>query len=167
MNVTWQPSENDQLLLSYLFDQYDKSDFQRISKLDIRDYSNVQNTFRLIYNHHFSHDNVLTVGADYLHDYLYNEKLTDYTHRQNSFDVFTQYDWNIISQLEVVGALRYDYFSSNNIQQVTPKLSLRYEPLHNLNIRFGYGMGFRAPTLKEKYYSYDIVGIWILDGNWT
>lgn len=165
MNVTWQPSENDQLLLSYLFDQYDKSDFQRISKLDIRDYSNVQNTFRLIYNHHFSHDNVLTVGADYLHDYLYNEKLTDYTHRQNSFDVFTQYDWNIISQLEVVGALRYDYFSSNNIQQVTPKLSLRYEPLHNLNIRFGYGMGFRAPTLKEKYYSFDIVGIWILDGN--
>ena len=28
-----------------------------------------------------------------------------------------------------------------------------------------YGMGFRAPTLKEKYYEFDMSGIWIVEGN--
>ena len=28
-----------------------------------------------------------------------------------------------------------------------------------------YGMGFRAPTLKEKYYNFDMSGIWIVEGN--
>ena len=26
-------------------------------------------------------------------------------------------------------------------------------------------MGFRAPTLKEKYYNFDMSGIWIVEGN--
>ena len=51
---------------SYAFDQYDKSDYQRITRLDIRDYSNVQNSLRLLYNHTFEGENVLSVGADYM-----------------------------------------------------------------------------------------------------
>lgn len=165
LTANWKPTKHDQMMLSYVYDQYDKSDYQRITKLDVRDYSNVQNTFKLIYNHYFANDNVLTAGADYMHDYMFNTKLDGSTRRQNSFDVFTQFDWNVCKQLEMVGAVRYDYFSDNDIQRVTPKFSLRYEPLHNLNIRFGYGMGFRAPTLKEKYYAFDIAGIWTLVGN--
>ena len=26
-------------------------------------------------------------------------------------------------------------------------------------------MGFRAPTLKEKYYNFDMSGIWVVEGN--
>ncbi len=76
-----------------------------------------------------------------------------------------QTDWTLSPRWEVVGALRYDYFSDGHDSHLTPKLSARYKARHNLNLRFGYGMGFRAPTLKEKYYDFDMAGIWIVQGN--
>ena len=161
----WKPDTHNSLDLSYAFDQYDKSDYQRITRLDIRDYSNVQNSLRLLYNHTFGSDDVLSLGADYMHDYLFNTNLEDRTRRQDSFDAFAQYDWNVSRQWEAVGALRYDYFSDGRISRLTPKMSVRYQPVRNLNFRASYGMGFRAPTLKEKYYNFDMAGIWIVEGN--
>lgn len=161
----WKPDTHNSLDLSYAFDQYDKSDYQRITQLDIRDYSNVQNSLRLLYNHTFGSDDVLSLGADYMHDYLFNTNLEDRTRRQDSFDAFAQYDWNVSRQWEAVGALRYDYFSDGRISRLTPKVSVRYQPVRNLNFRASYGMGFRAPTLKEKYYNFDMAGIWIVEGN--
>mgnify|MGYP000849390693 CR=1 FL=1 len=161
----WKPDTHNSLDLSYAFDQYDKSDYQRITRLDIRDYSNVQNSLRLLYNHTFESDDVLSLGADYMHDYLFNTNLKDRTRRQDSFDAFAQYDWNVSRQWEAVGALRYDYFSDGRISRLTPKVSVRYQPVRNLNFRASYGMGFRAPTLKEKYYNFDMAGIWIVEGN--
>ena len=159
----WTLTDNDILEGSYSFDQYDKSTWLRRQKLDMRSYSNVQNSVRLLYNHTFG-DNVLTAGADYLYDYLNNTKL-DAAHHQQSADVFAQFDWKLNSRWEFVGALRYDYFSDHHIQRVTPKFSVRHTPIDHLNVRFGYGMGFRAPTLKEKYYDFDMIGIWTITGN--
>ncbi|WP_455086652.1 TonB-dependent receptor plug domain-containing protein [Prevotella denticola] len=161
----WKPDTHNSLDLSYAFDQYDKSDYQHITRLDIRDYSNVQNSLRLLYNHTFGSYDVLSLGADYMHDYLFNTNLEDRTRRQDSFDAFAQYDWNVSRQWEAVGALRYDYFSDGRISRLTPKVSVRYQPVRNLNFRASYGMGFRAPTLKEKYYNFDMAGIWIVEGN--
>ena len=165
LRLNWNISENDVLQANYAFDQYDKSDYQKQRNLDIRDYSNVQNTFRMLYNHSFEGGDVLTIGADYLHDYLYNTNLEGDVKKQDSWDVFAQYDWQITDKLEAVGAVRYDYFSDGKDSHVTPKLNLCYKPLRNLALRAGYGMGFRAPTLKEKYYNFDMSGIWIVEGN--
>ena len=165
LRMNWSISERDELQASYAFDQYDKSDYQRITRLDSRDYSNVQNSFRLLYNHSFDGGDVLTVGSDLMHDYLYNINLNGETREQDSWDLFAQYDWRISDEWEAVGALRYDYFSDGKDSHVTPKLNVCYKPLPNLAIRAGYGMGFRAPTLKEKYYNFDMSGIWIVEGN--
>ena len=160
LRMNWQMSDADGLQASYAFDQYDKSDYQRITRLDIRDYSNVQNSFRLLYNHTFGGGDVLTVGSDLLHDYLYNTNLEGETRKQDSWDLFAQYDWRLNDRWE-----RYDYFSDGKDSHLTPKLNICYKPLRNLAIRAGYGMGFRAPTLKEKYYNFDMSGIWIVEGN--
>ncbi len=165
LRMNWQMSDADGLQASYAFDQYDKSDYQRITRLDIRDYSNVQNSFRLLYNHTFGGGDVLTVGSDLLHDYLFNTNLEGETRKQDSWDLFVQYDWRLNDRWELVGALRYDYFSDGKDSHLTPKLNICYKPLRNLAIRAGYGMGFRAPTLKEKYYNFDMSGIWIVEGN--
>lgn len=165
LKADWRITDGDNLMASYSFDQYDKSDYQRISKLDIRDYSNVQNAFRLLYNHNFDSDNILTAGADYMHDYLLNTHLEGRTRHQDSFDAFVQYDGTLSPLWEIVTALRYDYFSDGNTQRVTPKISIRHTPVKGLNVRFGYGMGFRAPSLKEKYYDFDAAGIWNILGN--
>lgn len=165
LRMNWKLTMQDELQLSYAFDQYDKSDYQRITHLDIRDYSNVQNTLRLLHNHSFNRGDVLTLGADWMHDYLFNTNLNGETRKQDCWDVFAQYDWRINNQWEVVSALRYDYFSVGKESHLTPKLNICYKPLHNLSLRAGYGMGFRAPTLKEKYYDFDMAGIWIVEGN--
>lgn len=165
LRASWDITDKDQLNLNYSFDQYDKSDYQRLTGLDVRDYSNVQNAFRGIWNHDIDNKATLTVGADYLHDYLFNTNLNDQTREQDSYDLFGQMDWTINSDWELVGALRYDHFSDGNHSRLTPKLSARYHVGSHLTLRMGYGMGFRAPTLKEKYYNFDMAGIWIVEGN--
>ena len=165
LRLDWLITKDDNLQANYSFDQYDKSDYQQLRHLDIRDYSNVQNTFRLLYSHSFGETAMLTAGADYMHDYLYNTYLTGAAREQDCYDVFAQYDWNITDKLEAVAAVRYDYFSDRQNSQFTPKLNLRYKPNHRLVLRAGYGMGFRAPSLKERYYNFDMAGIWIVEGN--
>lgn len=165
LRMLWDISSSDALQANYAFDQYDKSDYQRLKHLDIRGYSNVQNTLRMLYNHTFGSGDVLTVGADYMHDYLYNTKLEGERRRQDSWDIFAQYDWVVSPTFEAVGAVRYDYFSDGHLSHVTPKLNICYKPLRGLALRAGYGMGFRAPSLKEKYYNFDMSGIWVIEGN--
>ena len=165
LRANWNPSENNSFELSYSFDQYDKSDYRRISGLDVRSYSNVQNSVRGLYNHSFDADGILTLGADFMRDYLNNKKLAQPVHSRELFDAFAQYDWTITPKWEVVGAVRYDYYTDSHKGRVTPKISLRYKPLRSMNLRAGYGLGFRAPTLKEKFYEFDMAGIWIVKGN--
>ncbi len=169
----WDISKNDNLELAYSFDQYDKSSKQQALGLDIRTYSNVQNSVHGLFTHRtgtLTGTGALTLGFDYMRDYLYNNKLEKSRHYQHSFDAFAQYDWNISSRWELVSALRYDYFSDGNMSRVTPKLSARYKTPHFGEgwegvFRASYGMGFRAPSLKEKYYDFDMAGIWIITGN--
>lgn len=161
----WSISDNNRLEMSFNFDQYDKSDYHRITKLDIRDYSNVQNSARGLYTHTFNEGSSLLVGMDYMHDFMRNTKLADPRHSQDNFDFFSQYDWIVNDRWEVVGALRYDYFSDGKESRLTPKFNVCFRPRYGIILRAGYGMGFRAPSLKEKYYQFDMSGIWIVNGN--
>lgn len=161
----WYISDNDNIELSYSFDQYDKSDYQCINRLDIRDYSNVRNSVRALYSHSFGNGDILTLGSDYMYDYLMNKNLLGTTREESLFDVFAQYDWIVNDKWEVVGVLRYDGMPDRGENQLTPKVSARYSPMKNMNVRFGYGIGYRPPMLKEKYYNFDMTGIWIIEGN--
>ena len=161
----WEITKLDNLEVSYHFDQYDKSEFRKLDDIEVRNYSNVQNSLRMLYSHSFERGDVLSLGSDYMHDYLMNRNFTGGQREEDSFDFFGQFDWRVDDKWEVVGAMRYDYFSDGNQHRVTPKLSARYQPIGSVNLRTSYGMGFRAPRLKEKYYNFDMAGIWIIQGN--
>ena len=165
LRATWEISERDNVEASFSFDEYDKSDYQKITGKDIRDYSNVQNRVRAVWNHSFKDIGTLTIGAAYAHDYLYNTNLEGQSRAQDCADVFAQMDWTVSPRWELVGALRYDYYSDGGYSRLTPKLSARYTASRYVTLRGGYGMGFRAPTLKERYYNFDMAGIWIVQGN--
>ena len=62
-------SENDNLEISYGFDQYDKARYVNDERTHDHDYTNRQNTVRALYSHIFG-KNTLTAGADFLNDYL-------------------------------------------------------------------------------------------------
>lgn len=165
LKARWNIGTADRVELAYAFDQYDKSDYHRLTGLDVRSYSNVQNSLRGLYTHTAACGDVLTVGADYVRDYLMNTRLDGRERRQDNADAFVQYDRIFDDRWEAVGMVRYDWFSQGHVSRVTPKLSVRYRPAPRLNLRFSYGMGFRAPSLKERFYDFDMAGIWIVKGN--
>ncbi len=60
--------------------------------------------------------------------------------------LFAEAVFPIMDELEVTAALRYDDYSDYG-SDVSPKLSVRYNPTDELVLRASWGKGFRAPTL--------------------
>ena len=157
-------NDANDLELAYTFDQYDKSDYLVLDDKDYRDYSNVQHIVRGIYNHTFKEKHILTVGGDFMRDYLMSYQFTDGDHIQYTTDLFAQFDWNPFDRFNVIAGVRYDYFSEADLHHVSPKLGLMYKFDH-FSIRGSYAGGFRAPTLKEMYMNFDMASIFMIYGN--
>lgn len=166
VRADWQITDNDRMEVSASYDQYDKSDLLRLWEADVMDYRNVQMSVRGMYNRTLREKDVLTVGGDYMRDYLRTYQFVDGGERtQHSADVFAQYDCFLGKHWEVVGAGRWDYFSdAGGSSHVTGKLALCYK-LDRLTLRGGYAGGFRAPTLKERYSYFNMVGDIYVKGN--
>lgn len=156
---------SNNLMAAYNFDQYDKSDYSLASYLDVRDYSNVQHSVRTLFNHTFYSKNILTLGGDYMRDYLMTYQFADNSAKfQHTADLFAQYDWNITTKLNLIGGLRYDYYSDAGMHNLSPKLGMMYK-LKNSSLRASYAHGFRAPKLKEMYMNFDMASIFMIYGN--
>lgn len=163
----WAIDADQNLELSYSYDQYDKSDYIRTHHVDIRDYSNVQHSLRALYTRAVRGVDQITVGADMMRDYIDTYQFgPGESHHQITADAFAQYDWTPCKAWELIGAVRWDYFSDKNDNDVTAKLAARYRT-GALTLRGGYSGGFRTPTLKEKYMRYDMSGIFEIHGNPT
>ena len=152
------------LELSYAFDQYDKANFKPDgTRTHDHDYSNQQHVVHALYSHSLGKNNLI-LGADYLHDYLTTYQFIDNaSHAQSNIDGYAQFDWNIIERLNVVGSMRYDYFSASSEKAFTGRLAVVYK-FPWMTFRANYASGFRAPTLKEMYMHFDMgnMGYWII-----
>ena len=144
------------LELSYAYDQYDKANFlPGGARTHDHDYSNRQHVLHALYSHAFGR-NSLIVGADFMHDYLTTYQFIDNASRsQNNIDGFAQFDWNINDRLNVVGSVRYDYFSASAQKALTERLAVVYK-MPWMTFRANYANGFRAPSLKEMYMHFDM-----------
>ncbi len=161
----WTISTDADLELAYSFDQYDKSDYSTVSHKDVRDYSNVQHIVRSVFNHRYG-KNTLTIGADYMRDYLLSYQFAsgDSTHKQHTTDAFAQFDYLPTDRINLLAGIRYDHFSAADQNSLTGKLSAMYK-WDKTSLRLGYAGGFRAPTLKEMYMSFDMASIFMIYGN--
>ena len=142
--------------LSYAYDQYDKANFLPDgTRTHDHDYSNQQHVAHALFSQSFG-KNSLILGADYMHDYLTTYQFIDNTsHAQDNIDGYAQFDWNITDQLNVVGSVRYDYFSASAQKALTERLAVVYK-FPWMPLRANYASGFRSPTLKEMYMHFDM-----------
>ncbi len=164
LRAIWDISDADNLELTYSYDQYDKARFIGGTRTHDHDYSNRQNIAHALYSH-FWNLATLTVGADYMYDYLTTYQFADNTnHSQYSIDAFAQFDWRPIDWFNVVASLRQDYFSGSKQGWPTARLATMFK-LKPLTIRASYAGGFRAPSLKEMYMDFDMAGIQMIYGN--
>ena len=154
------------LELSYAYDQYDKANFQPDGRrTHDHDYSNRQHVVHALYHHAFG-KNSLILGVDYMNDYLSTYQfIENVSHSQNNIDGFAQFDWNITDRLNVMGSVRYDYFSASAHKAFTERMAVVYK-LPWVTLRANYASGFRAPTLKEMYMHFDMGNMgYMLIGN--
>ena len=144
------------LELSYAYDQYDKANFLPDgTRTHDHDYSNQQHVTHALYSHSFGKNNLI-VGADYMHDYLTTYQFLDNAqHAQDNIDGYAQFDWNITDRLNVMGSIRYDYFSASSKKALTERLAVVYK-FPWMTFRANYASGFRAPTLKEMFMHFDM-----------
>ena len=153
-NYAW--NQGRHLEFSYAYDQYDKANFlPNGSRTHDHDYSNRQHVVRALFSSVMSRHHLI-VGADYMHDFLTTYQFLDNTHHaQDNIDGFSQWEWNITKRLDVVGSIRYDYFSASAQKALTERLAIVYK-LPWATLRANYASGFRAPTLKEMYMHFDM-----------
>ena len=156
--------ESDNITLSYTFDQYDKSDFLVANRRDVREYSNVQHNVRALWSHSFGEKDNIVFGGDFMRDYLLSYQFEDGAKTQYTGDLFGQLDWNPTERLNFVSGLRFDYFSDRGLFHASPKLGAMYK-IGNCSVRASYAGGFRAPTLKEMYMSFNMANIFMIYGN--
>ena len=156
------------LELSYAYDQYDKANYQPDgTRTHDHDYSNRQHVLHALYNSQLSSLNSqLILGADYMHDYLSTYQFISGTaHSQDNIDGYAQFDWNITQRLNIVGSVRFDYFSASSQKALTERLAVVYK-FPWATLRANYASGFRAPTLKEMYMHFDMGNMgYLLRGN--
>ncbi len=92
--------------------------------------------------------NTFTVGTEYLSDDIQDEiKAYGYKVDQRTIDwgTFLQSDWEIIPSLDLLSGIRMDWHNRLKNLVYSPRLALLYKYGKNVQFRFGYGQGFRAP----------------------
>ena len=117
-------------------------------------YDNLYNTARLLGNFNLASWNLLTVGAEYNSENLTasRNEISDKTN--TDYILFGQEDIQLSQNVNVVAGVRA-HNNSNYGWHFTPQLSGLYKIWH-LNFRGNYSMGYKTPTLKEKYMSFRI-----------
>jgi len=113
-------------------------------------------------------DNATTIGMEHLFQRLISERLTD-SGRRYRLAVFAQHEWRIFEQgalaLKVVPGVRLDVDSQFG-DQVSPKLSVRFDASEDVLFRASYGRGFRAPSFQELLLRFENPGVgYVVDGN--
>lgn len=71
-----------------------------------------------------------------------------------NYSLYFQPDIMLNQWWELVPGIRYQYDSDFG-SFVAPKFNTSLKPIDDLIIRFGYGVGYRVPNLKERYYFFD------------
>jgi len=88
-------------------------------------------------------------GVEFESDYGKGNRVLDYKQNQQNTSFFSSVNY-VINKFEIQPALRYTYNSSFK-SLWSPALNLKYRFNNQHVIRFAYGNGYRAPSLKELY----------------
>lgn len=91
--------------------------------------------------------NTLRVGASYTFD-RYNERLDSFERKRTEHigGIFAEYSYKLENKLNIICGLRVDY-NSRFGNFISPRIHIKYDPIHNFSIRLGAGKGYRSPNI--------------------
>lgn len=81
------------------------------------------------------------------------QEITPGAGRRN-YEAYLQDDISLTSRLELLPGIRYQVDSDFG-PFVAPKINLMVKAASNVNLRLGYGKGYRVPNLRERFFFFD------------
>ena len=165
--IKWLVNKNSSLNISYLYDNYIKEEKFKSNAIPSNIiYGDNKSTLRADYVSVFAKKHTLTAGIEMEYEDLLHYRLQDSSDKATqNYVLFAQEDWKVSDKFSIVGGVRADIHSDYGVCP-SPKLSIMYRA-GNWSFRGGYSMGFRFPSLLERYEEYDMggLGIFIIHGN--
>lgn len=159
--VKYLPSKDQQLIISYVYDNYKKDKDYLFSDRRSTDYRNITQTPRVDYTGKFG-NHTFSAGFEGDLESLKHYMLKDSSHVSNqTYAIYLQEDWKITEALNIIAGIRGDYHKKYHLH-VTPKISALWHIDKHFTLRGGYSQGFRSPSLKELYQEYDMGGLGIM-----
>ena len=139
---------------NHLYEQFVMSSgYKRSSDTTIDDLFKADMTFQIEREIH-----MLNGGLGYENESIQSDRITPNNKSSNLVFGFVQDEWQINPKLTFLTGARIDNHSLYG-NYFSPKLSLMYKPEPISRIRLSYGQGFKAPTFKEMFLSYNVLQV--------
>lgn len=153
-------NEKLNLTASMYEDDYSSYDvLERLNNKLNRNYNNTQFTGRLLGDYTFESTGFINKhniigGLEYLNDKMFAVRIQDSSKQNQNYALFLQDEFKIKKRWSSVVGFHADIHSEFGTS-FSPKASVMYS-LGKIIFRGTYGYGFRVPSIKERYYDFDL-----------
>lgn len=156
--------------LSLHGDFYDR--FKRHERIDYRNkvYKSriLQPRLTLTSKYFDGHD--IIFGVEHISDDLTSDRFNgDASHRMKTrslreTEYFLQDEWTINDRWLVSAGVRTNFSKAFGFMGM-PKIAAKWSPVENWAFRANYSMGYRSPSIKELFFNWDHLGMFMIKGN--
>ncbi len=105
-------------------------------------------------NYVIGQNHVATYGFDYNYQDLKSSDLAQEKKADEAGDAYLQYEYSPFKKWTFLPGVRYEHHSSFG-GKTNPSINIMYQPSEQVKLRGFTGYGFRAPSIKEQYFTFD------------
>lgn len=106
------------------------------------------------YDGRLAEAHLFTAGIETLYETVASPRLRQGQGERGRFSLYAQHEWRLLPEIQLVPGARLDVDSQFGVYPA-PKISARWSPLEALAFRASYGLGFRAPAVRELFLTFE------------
>lgn len=151
-------------------DFYDR--FKRHERIDKRqkDYESSIYQPRLTVTSNYFNGHSLILGMEHTSDELTSDRFSGNanhdlkTRALKETEYFLQDEWTINPRWMISASIRTNFSKAFGFMGM-PKVAAKYSPDKHWSLRANYSMGYRSPSIKELFFNWDHLGMFMIRGN--
>ena len=151
-------------------DFYDR--FKRHERIDKRqkDYESSIYQSRLTVTSNYFNGHSLILGMEHTSDELTSDRFSGNanhdlkTRALKETEYFLQDEWTINPRWMISAGIRTNFSKAFGFMGM-PKVAAKYSPDKHWSLRANYSMGYRSPSIKELFFNWDHLGMFMIRGN--
>jgi outer membrane receptor for ferrienterochelin and colicins len=149
-------SMNLRLYGSYYDHQWNKVEREHNVWLDTSKTDDIYLEASYSSNYVIGQNHVATYGFDYNRQDLKSSELSQSKEADEAGDAYLQYEYSPFKKWTFLPGVRYEHHSSFG-GKTNPSINIMYQPSEQIKLRGFTGYGFRAPSIKQQYFTFDHV----------